>query len=125
MAESLVGTQLLAGKVDTRGRWTRTATTHDVIAYKNATSTVIFLSAFDIPASGLDVTVTLSNFGTIKLITTESVTTTLTEPGESWPEDDRAYEAPVVTKGTLTPVSGKFTYRLTQDYEMVRIVVAK
>lgn len=125
MAESLVGTQLLAGKVDTRNFWTRTATTHDVISYRNATSTVIFLSAADIPVSGLDVTFTLSNFGTIKSISTESITTTLTEPGESWPEDDRIYEAPVITKGTLTPVSGKFTYRLTQDYELVRIVVGK
>jgi hypothetical protein len=125
MAESLPGTQLLAGKVDSKGFWTRTATTHDVISYRNATSTVVFLSAFDIPASGLDVTFTLSNFGTIKSITTESVTTTATEFGESFPEDDRVYEKPVITAGTLNPVAGKFTYRLTQDYELVRIVVAK
>ena len=125
MAESLPGTQLLAGKVNTSGFWTHTATTHDVIAYRGSTSTVLFLSAFDIPASGLDVTVTLSNFGTIKSIATESITTAATEYGESYPEDDRIYEKPVITKGTLTPVSGKFTYRLTQDYEMVRIIVTK
>jgi hypothetical protein len=125
MAESLVGAQLLAGKVNTSGVWTKTATTHDVTAYRTATSTIIFLSAADIPASGLDVTFTLSNFGTIKSITTDRITTRLTQPGESWPEDDRAYEEPIMTSGTLTPVAGKFTYRLTEDFETVRIIVGK
>lgn len=125
MAESLVGTQLLMGKVNTSGFWTKTATTHDVIAYRTASSTVIFLSAADIPASGLDVTFTISNFGTITSVSTETITTILTQPGESWPEDDRRYEEPVVTKGTITPTGTTFTYRLTQDYELARIIVTK
>lgn len=123
MAESLVGTQLLAGKVDSRGFWTRTGSNYDVIGYRDTTKMVVFISAGDIPTTGLDVTVNLTNFGTIKSITTETVKTTLTEPGDPSPDDDRIYEAPVVSTGTLTPTGSSFTYRLTEDYELARVIV--
>lgn len=123
MAESLVGTQLLAGKVNTKGFWTRTGTNYDVIGYRDNTKMVVFISAGDIPAEGLDVTVNLTNIGTIKSITTETVKTTLTEPGDPSPDDDRIYEAPVVSTGTLTPTGSSFTYRLTEDYELARVII--
>jgi hypothetical protein len=125
MAESLVGTQLLAGKVNTKGFWTRTGSNYDVIGYRDATKMVVFVSAGDIPASGLDVTVNLTNFGTIKSITTATVKTTLTQPGDPSPDDDRIYEAPVVSTGTLTPSGSSFTYRLTEDYELARVIVTR
>lgn len=123
MAESLVGTQLLAGKVNANGFWTRTGTNYDVIGYRDNTKMVVFISAGDIPATGLDVTVNLTNIGTIKSITTETVKTTLTQPGDPSPDDDRAYEAPVISTGTLTPTGTSFTYRLTEDYELARVIV--
>ncbi|MCU0678092.1 MAG: hypothetical protein MUF19_00700 [Candidatus Pacebacteria bacterium] len=123
MAESLTGTQLLAGKVNSRGFWTRTGTNYDVIGYRDNTKMVVFISAGDIPASGLDVTVSLTNFGTIKSITTESVKTTLSQPGDPSPDDDRIYEEAVISKGTLTPTGNSFTYRLTEDYELARVII--
>lgn len=123
MAESLVGTQLITGKVNASGFWTRSGTNYDVIGYEDATKAVVFVSAGDIPDSGLDVTVTLTNFGTIKSITTETVKTTLPQSGDPSPDDDRVYEVPVISTGTLVPTSSSFTYRLTQDYELARVIV--
>ncbi len=123
MGESLVGTQLLSGKVNTKGFWTRSGTNYDVIGYRDNTKVVAFISAGDIPATGLDVTVNLTNFGTIKSITTETVKTTLTQSGDPSPDDDRIYEAPVISTGTLTPTGSSFTYRLTEDYELARVIV--
>ncbi len=123
MAESLVGTQLLSGKVNTSGFWTRTGTNYDVIGYRDNTKMVVFVSAGDIPATGLDVTVNLTNFGTIKSITTETVKTVLTQPGDPSPDDDRIYEAPFISTGTLTPAGNSFTYRLTEDYELARVII--
>lgn len=123
MSESLPGTQLVSGKVNTSGIWTRSGTNFDVIGYRDASKMVVFISAGDIPPTGLDVNVTLTNFGTIKSITTETVRTKLTQPGDPSTDDDRMYEEPVVSTGTLTPKGSTFTYRLTQDYELARVIV--
>lgn len=125
MAEVLPGMQQLAGKVDSAGNWTAYGTNFDIFAYSDATKIVLFVTAGDIPATGLDVTVTLSNFGTIKSITTESIKTLLTNPGTSSPDDDRRYEEPLISQSTLPWSGTKFTYRLTQDYETARIVIKK
>jgi len=125
MAEVLPGMQLLSGKVDSSGNWLASGTNYDVFAYKNATKTVLFITAGDIPAAGLDVTVTLSNFGTIKSITTESIKTMQTELGTASLLDDRLYENPIITQSTLSWSGTKFTYRLSQDYEVARVIVTK
>ncbi len=125
MSESLPGTQLLAGKVNAQGKWTRTGTNYDVIGYRDTSKMVVFISAGDIPASGLDVTVNLTNIGTIKSITTETIRTTLPKAGDPSPDDDRAYEEAVISTGTLKPNGSSFTYRLMQDYEVARVVVTR
>lgn len=119
IADSLVGATLLSGKVDTTtGLWKQTNPAYDIVSYKKGLNqAVVFISAYDIPDTGLDVALNLKNFGNIKTAVAESVKTI--NPG------NRINEVATTSIRAVGVVGSKINYRLTQDYELVRITITK
>jgi hypothetical protein len=121
MADSLPGTSLLAGKVGSGGGWQQTAKNYDVIGYKGADRVIFYVLAKDIPAGGISVPISLTNFGKIGSVTYETVRSTVAPS----PSVSRLTEVPLVSTGWLQFGTSTFSYKLAQDYEMARITVMK
>jgi len=124
MAESLVGTTLVDGKIDDDGNWIDSGTNWDSVTYADSEKVVIFISAGDIPEDGLDVAIDLQGLGEITNASAEIISSVApTDPQQVVVSEATSRGGPVISQMPVDTDGTTISVHLTNDYDVFRIIV--
>jgi Ca2+-binding RTX toxin-like protein len=141
MNESLIGTKLLDGKVETvteldgtkHAEWSQDhgSQSYDAYTYQDTAKQVIFLTADDINSEGMSVKVDFGTFNA-QYAWAEIIRTDISPEHKSFLREnglndayDRLFETPTILRIAIPLEDGKFTYHFEQDYEVARVILVR
>lgn len=126
MAESLVGTTLVAGKLDAAGNWVDSGANWDSMVYADAAKAVIFVTAGTIGSDGLTVSIDLQGLGAIQYAWAEVISSALPVNSQQVVlNPTQLSESPVISRMVVNTNGTNILVSLTHDFEVIRIIVAR
>ncbi len=126
MAESLVGTTLVEGKIDENGDWIESGTNWDCVIYADAEKAVIFVSAGEISDDGLSVNIDLQGFGEITYAYATVISSTLpTDPQQVVVSEATSPGGPIISEMPVAINGTTISVHLADDYDVIRIIVER
>ena len=126
MAESLVGTTLVPGKLSAAGGWVDSDPNWDSIVYADNEKAVVFVSAGDIAEGGVEIFINLQGFGEIQYAWAEVISfSSPVNPLQAVITSANYPGGPVISRMPVTTVDSILKINLMSDYEVIRIIAVR